>query len=58
MEEIFKQYGSAIITVVSIIAVIAIIALVIGADTNSIIYKAFSDLITGFYTKASSAAGL
>lgn len=52
MDEIFKQYGSTIITVMAIIAVIGIITLVIGSDTNSIVYKAFSDLINNFYSSA------
>ncbi|MCI9416886.1 MAG: hypothetical protein HFI82_05660 [Eubacterium sp.] len=52
MDEIFKQYGSTIITVLAIIAIIGIITLVIGSDTNSIVYKAFSDLINNFYTSA------
>ena len=55
MDEIFKQYGSAIITVLSVTAIIAIMVLVIGHDTNSQVYKAFSDLITNFFTKAESA---
>ena len=55
MDEIFKQYGSTIITVLAIIAVIGIITLVSGNDTNSIVYKAFSDLIKNFYTSAGGA---
>ena len=39
MDEIFKQYGSTIITVLAIIAVIGIITLVIGNDSNSIVYR-------------------
>lgn len=58
MDEIFKQYGSTIITVLAIIAIIGIITLVIGNDNNSIVYKAFSDLVTNFYSKASGAASL
>ncbi|MCR5273423.1 MAG: hypothetical protein K6E13_10675 [Lachnospiraceae bacterium] len=56
MDEIFKQYGSAIITVLSVTAVISIIVLVIGNDANSEVYKAFTSLITGFFTKAEAAA--
>ncbi|GFI26053.1 hypothetical protein IMSAGC012_01169 [Lachnospiraceae bacterium] len=52
MDEIFKQYGSTIITVLAITAVIGIITLVIGKDTNSIVYQAFSDLIRNFYSGA------
>lgn len=58
MDEIFKQYGSTIITVLAIIAVIGIIALVIGTDNNSIVYQAFSEMITNFYNKANAAAGM
>ncbi|MCI8490437.1 MAG: hypothetical protein HFJ04_09410 [Lachnospiraceae bacterium] len=52
MDEIFKQYGSTIITVLAIVAVIGIITLVIGSDTQSIVYKAFSELIGNFYKTA------
>ena len=52
MEEIFKQYGSKIITVLAIVAIIGIITLVIGSDANSIVYQAFSDLIRNFYSSA------
>lgn len=52
MDEIFKQYGSTIITVLAIVAVIGIITLVIGSDTSSLVYKAFSELISNFYQSA------
>ncbi len=52
MDEIFKQYGSTIITVLAIVAVIGIITLVIGSDTSSIVYQAFSKLIENFYSSA------
>lgn len=55
MDEIFKQYGSTIITVLAIIAIIGIITLVIGKGPESIVYKAFAELITNFYTSASKA---
>ena len=55
MDEIFKQYGSTIITVLAIVAVIGIITLVIGSDTTSLVYKAFKDLIEGFYSSAGGA---
>lgn len=58
MDEIFKQYGATIITVLAIVAIIGIMTLVIGSDTNSIVYKAFKDLIEGFYAKANGAAGI
>lgn len=52
MDEIFKQYGSTIITVLAIIAVIAIMKIVIGSSESSIVYKAFADLINHFYESA------
>ena len=56
MDEIFKQYGSTIITVLAIIAVIGIITLVIGNDSNSIVYQKFTELITNFYDRANTTA--
>ncbi len=56
MDEIFKQYGSTIITVLAIIAVIGIITLVIGNDNTSVVYQAFADLIKRFYKDANMAA--
>lgn len=58
MDEIFKQYGSTIITVLAIIAVIGIITLVIGNDSSSVVYQAFADLISNFYDNANAAAGI
>lgn len=54
MKEIFEQYGGAIITVIAIIALAALITLVVGSDSSSPVYKAFSDLITNFYKSVSS----
>ncbi|MFV0466551.1 MAG: hypothetical protein ACK5ML_10815 [Lachnospiraceae bacterium] len=58
MEEIFKQYGQTIIAVIGVLAIVGIVTLVIGDDTNSIVYKAFADLINNFYASANQAAGL
>lgn len=58
MEEIFKQYGSTIITVLAILTVIGVMVLVIGSDNTSIVYKEFSTLIESFYEKAAIEAGL
>ena len=54
MEEFMKQYGGAVITVIAIIALIAVITAVIHSDATSGI---FQNLITDFYTKASSNTG-
>lgn len=58
MDEIFKQYGQTVIAVIGILAIIGILTLIIGNDTNSIVYKAFADLIDNFYTNANQAAEL
>lgn len=51
MDEIFKQYGSTIITVLAILALVGIITLVIGAK-DGIVYQEFSNLIQNFYKNA------
>lgn len=56
MDEIFKQYGSTIITVLAIIAVVGIIALVIGSGDKSVVYQELHDLVSYFFEKAQSAA--
>ena len=47
MEEIFEQYGGAIITVIAIVALAAMITMVIGSDSTSPVYQAFSSLMSG-----------
>ena len=49
MKEIFQEYGGILITVVAILAIIVVITAVIGTDANSVMGKAFKDLITSFF---------
>ena len=58
MQDVLKEYGPALMTVVAIIALIAMISLLIGNDTDSVVGKAFSGLISDFFDQAQSAAGL
>lgn len=55
MKEIFQEYGGILITVVAILSIILVVTSVIGSDSNSVIGKAFSDLINGFLTQANSS---
>ena len=58
MQDVLKEYGPALITVVAIIALIAVISFLIGHDANSIVGQAFTGLIENFFEKAQRAAGL
>lgn len=51
MKEIFQEYGGILITVVAILSIILVITAVIGSDADSIIGKAFNDLIQGFLAR-------
>ena len=46
MEEIFKQYGGPIITVLVIVAILAIMAVVL--KDNGLVHNMFSNLLTEF----------
>ncbi|MBP5164746.1 MAG: hypothetical protein ILP08_04905 [Lachnospiraceae bacterium] len=58
MQDILKEYGPAIITVVSIVALIGLISFLIGTDAGSVVGQAFSELISGFFRSAESAGGI
>lgn len=58
MQDILKEYGPALITVVAIITLIALITFLIGKDGNSVVGTAFSQLISNFFSSANSAAGI
>ena len=58
MQDILKEYGPALITVVAIITLIALITFLIGKDGNSVVGSAFSQLIGNFFASANSAAGI
>lgn len=57
MQDILKEYGPALITVVAILALIALVTFLIGKDGGSVVGKAFSNLITDFFSKATGQAG-
>ena len=56
MQDILKEYGPALITVVAILALIALVTFLIGKYGGSVVGKAFSNLITDFFSKATGAA--
>lgn len=56
MQDILKEYGPAIITVIAIIALIGLVTFLIGSGGDSVVGKAFSGLISDFFTKAQTAA--
>jgi K+ transporter len=58
MQDIIKEYGPALITVVAIIALVALVTFLIGRDGTSVVGKAFSGLISNFFSSASSAGGI
>ena len=51
MQDIIKEYGPAMITVVVIGAMLILVSTLIGKDQNSIVGGAFSQLLTYFFTK-------
>lgn len=50
MREVFEQYGSAMITVACVAAMIAITSVLLTNADTGIVYKAFSDLLTNFFS--------
>lgn len=52
MQDIIKEYGPAIITVTAIISLVAVISFIVGNSDQSLVGKAFANLITTFFTKA------
>lgn len=54
MQDIIREYGPAIISVVVIGAMIALITFLIGSDENSIVGQAFRSLIDGFFQAPTS----
>lgn len=51
MQDIIKEYGPALITVVAIIALVILIKALIGTDENSFVGSAFQDLLTSFLSQ-------
>lgn len=53
MQDIIREYGPAIISVVVIGAMIALVTFLIGNDNSSIVGQAFETLINNFFAGAS-----
>lgn len=58
MQEIIKEYGPALITIVAIIALIIIVKALVGNGTDGIIGQAFKGMIDSMANKAKSANGV
>ena len=54
MQDILKEYGPALITVIAIIALVAVVTFIIGSNDTSVVGKEFSNLITTFFNDAKS----
>lgn len=52
MQDILKEYGPALITIIAIIALVAVITFVIGTGDEGIVGKEFTKLVTSFFDKA------
>ena len=52
MQDILKEYGPALITVIAIIALVAVVTFVIGSQDEGIVGREFSNLVSTFFTKA------
>ena len=55
MQDLIREYGGALITVVAILALIAVISVLIGSDEGSVVGQAFSGLISHFFESATGA---
>lgn len=53
MQDILKEYGPAILTVIAILALIVLVKALIGSDARSIVGGAFTSLINSFFNTAS-----
>jgi len=56
LAKIFDEYGGAIKTVVVLLLIIAIVVVLLATDGP--VKKAFTDLLSSFFTKASSSSGI
>lgn len=56
MQEIIKEYGAAIITVIAIMSLVALIVFLIGNNNSSIVGKAFDNLINDFFKNVNTNA--
>ena len=52
MQDILKEYGPALITIVAIVALVAVVRAVIGTDANGIVGQAFTSLMSNFFNDA------
>lgn len=58
MQDILKEYGPALITVVAVIALVTLVAALVGTSADSVVGKAFSGMLNDFFLNASKSANL
>ena len=56
LAKIFEEYGGAIKTVVVLLLIIGIVVVLLATDGP--VKTAFTDLLSSFFTKASTSAGI
>ncbi len=52
MQDILKEYGPALITVIAIIALVAVVVFIIGTNDQGLVGQEFTKLITEFFQNA------
>lgn len=52
MQDILKEYGPALITVVAVLALVAVVTFVIGTNDQGVVGREFTNLVTTFFDKA------
>ena len=60
MQDIIKEYGPAVLTVVAVIALVGLITVLVnGVDGNGgVVQSAFTNLINDFFDKTNELAGI
>ncbi|MCR5145257.1 MAG: hypothetical protein K6B67_08200 [Lachnospiraceae bacterium] len=58
MQEIIREYGPAIITLVAIGALIGLITILVGKDGTSVVGQAFSKLLNQFFELPTAKGGI
>lgn len=48
MQEIIKEYGPVILTIIAIVGLVVVVKALTGSGTQSVVGKAFTDLINSF----------
>ena len=52
MKEIIENYGQAILIFIVVIALIAVLTALLSAGEGGVVFDAFSDFLSGFFSDA------